>query len=287
MKVKGLVKNAATKAPLAGVKVVLAVGARELSVLFSDREGHFEYMEEKEYVGQKLNCRVAKEGFKSQEAIYKIDQDEVSPGIELVPKVGITHPTILWPWPKIAMGVAAVIVVAIGIYFVISHEPKLQPIEIQYFKAEPSTIKRGSQSTLSWKTENADKVEITPAVGKVEQTGSKKVKPETTTDYKLKASNQRGHTIIKKVKVKVRELPHAVIPHLEKEYDIILLATGNNRIDVIKTIRAVTGASLRDAKDLVDNPPQTVKKNISKATAELIKAKLKNAGARARVRPAN
>ncbi len=86
MKVKGLAKNTATGAPLAGVKVVLAVGDRELAVLFSDKEGCFEHMEEKEYVGQKLNCRVEKEGFKSQDVSREIPQDEVQLDIELVPE---------------------------------------------------------------------------------------------------------------------------------------------------------------------------------------------------------
>jgi large subunit ribosomal protein L7/L12 len=293
MKVKGLVKNAATGAPLAGVKVVLAVGERELAVLFSDREGHFEYMEEREYVGQTLNCRVEKEGFKSQEATYKIDQDEVSPGIELVPEEPVEEkkrtsappppPSPPRPWLKIGIGIAAVIVVAVAAYVLLR---KPEGPRIAYFKAEPSSIVKGNLSTLIWGTQYADRVQITPTVGTVGQAGSKKVKPTKTTDYILKASNQRGQTSTRKVKVKVRELSHVVIPHLEKKYDVVLLATGNNRIEVIKIIRAVTGTSLRRAKDLVDNLPRTVKKNISIAEARKIKAKLENAGARASVRPA-
>lgn len=86
MEVKGLVKNAATGAPLAGVKVVLTVGERELAVLFSDREGRFEHMEEREYVGQKLNCRVEKEGLEPQTVSREIPQDEVQLDIELIPE---------------------------------------------------------------------------------------------------------------------------------------------------------------------------------------------------------
>lgn len=63
------------------------------------------------------------------------------------------------------------------------------------------------------------------------------------------------------------------------EFDIILKAAGDKKIGVIKEIRAITGLGLKEAKDLVDGAPSTVKEAASKDEAEQIKAKLEEAGA--------
>jgi large subunit ribosomal protein L7/L12 len=63
------------------------------------------------------------------------------------------------------------------------------------------------------------------------------------------------------------------------EFDIILAATGANKISVIKAIREITGLGLKEAKDLVDSVPKIVKENISKIEAEEIRKKLIEAGA--------
>ena len=64
------------------------------------------------------------------------------------------------------------------------------------------------------------------------------------------------------------------------EFDVILADTGANKINVIKEIRAITQLGLKEAKDLVDGAPKTVKEGASKAEAEEIKAKLEAAGAK-------
>jgi large subunit ribosomal protein L7/L12 len=63
------------------------------------------------------------------------------------------------------------------------------------------------------------------------------------------------------------------------EFDIILKAAGDKKIGVIKEIRAITGLGLKEAKDMVDGAPSTVKEAASKDEAEQIKAKLEEAGA--------
>ena len=63
------------------------------------------------------------------------------------------------------------------------------------------------------------------------------------------------------------------------EFDVVLLAAGDKKIQVIKEVRAITGLGLKDAKDLVDNPPKPVKEGIAKEEAEKIKAQLEEAGA--------
>jgi len=63
------------------------------------------------------------------------------------------------------------------------------------------------------------------------------------------------------------------------EYDVILTAFGDKKIQVIKEVRAITGLGLKDAKALVDDAPKPVKEGIAKEDAEKIKAQLEEAGA--------
>ena len=64
------------------------------------------------------------------------------------------------------------------------------------------------------------------------------------------------------------------------EFDVILAEAGANKINVIKEIRAITSLGLKEAKDLVDGAPKTVKEGALKEEAEAIKAKLEAAGAK-------
>jgi len=65
----------------------------------------------------------------------------------------------------------------------------------------------------------------------------------------------------------------------QTEFDVILEAAGDKKINVIKVVRAATGLGLKEAKDLVDGAPNTVKEQLSKADAEKLKAELIEAGA--------
>lgn len=64
------------------------------------------------------------------------------------------------------------------------------------------------------------------------------------------------------------------------EFDVVLVEAGANKINVIKEIRAITQLGLKEAKDLVDGAPKTVKEGAPKAEAEEIKKKLEEAGAK-------
>ena len=64
------------------------------------------------------------------------------------------------------------------------------------------------------------------------------------------------------------------------EFDVVLADAGANKINVIKEVRAITSLGLKEAKDLVDGAPKTVKEAVSKAEAEDIKKKLEAAGAK-------
>jgi len=64
------------------------------------------------------------------------------------------------------------------------------------------------------------------------------------------------------------------------EFDVVLAAAGDKKIEVIKEVRAITGLGLKEAKDLVEGAPKTVKEGANKADAEKIKAQLEAAGAK-------
>jgi large subunit ribosomal protein L7/L12 len=64
------------------------------------------------------------------------------------------------------------------------------------------------------------------------------------------------------------------------EFDVVLASFGDNKINVIKEVRAITGLGLGEAKALVEGAPKAVKEGVSKAEAEDIKKKLEDAGAK-------
>jgi len=77
----------------------------------------------------------------------------------------------------------------------------------------------------------------------------------------------------------------AAAPAEEKtEFTVVLTGAGANKINVIKAVREVTSLGLKEAKDLVDGAPKTVKENVSKEEAETIKKKFTDAGATVEVK---
>ena len=80
--------------------------------------------------------------------------------------------------------------------------------------------------------------------------------------------------------------PAAVAEEVEEktEFDVILKNPGASKLGVIKVVRAATGLGLKDAKELVDNCPKTLKEAISKEDAEKLVAELKEAGAEAEIK---
>lgn len=68
------------------------------------------------------------------------------------------------------------------------------------------------------------------------------------------------------------------------EFDVVLTAFGENKIGVIKVVRAATGLGLKEAKDLVEAAPKPVKTGIAKADADKLKAELEGAGAKVEIK---
>ena len=70
----------------------------------------------------------------------------------------------------------------------------------------------------------------------------------------------------------------------QTEFTVALVAFGENKVNVIKAVRELTGLGLKEAKDLVDGAPKPVKEGVSKADAEAAKKKLEDAGAKVEIK---
>ncbi|MBH9906681.1 50S ribosomal protein L7/L12, partial [Clostridioides difficile] len=68
------------------------------------------------------------------------------------------------------------------------------------------------------------------------------------------------------------------------EFDVVLTDVGSSKVGVIKAVREITGLGLKEAKEVVDNAPKTVKEGASKEEADQIKEKLEAAGAKVEVK---
>lgn len=74
--------------------------------------------------------------------------------------------------------------------------------------------------------------------------------------------------------------PVAAAAEEKTEFDVVLASAGDKKINVIKEVRAITGLGLKEAKDIVEGAPKTLKEAVSKEEAEDIKKKLEAAGAK-------
>ena len=76
----------------------------------------------------------------------------------------------------------------------------------------------------------------------------------------------------------------AAVVEEKLEFDLVLTEIGANKVSVIKAVREITGLGLKEAKDLVDGAPKTVKEAMPKADAEAAKKKIEDAGAKAEIK---
>ena len=76
----------------------------------------------------------------------------------------------------------------------------------------------------------------------------------------------------------------AAVVEEQTEFNVVLTEIGANKVGVIKAVREITGLGLKEAKDVVDGAPKTVKEALSKADAEAAKKKLEEAGAKAELK---
>jgi large subunit ribosomal protein L7/L12 len=76
----------------------------------------------------------------------------------------------------------------------------------------------------------------------------------------------------------------AAVAEEKTEFNVILLAAGENKVNTIKAVREVTGLGLKEAKDLVDGAPKPIKEGVNKADSEAIKKKMEEAGAKVEIK---
>ena len=99
------------------------------------------------------------------------------------------------------------------------------------------------------------------------------------------ATGELNMTVITLVAVAAVGGAAAAAPVEEKtEFDVVLKAAGASKLNVIKVVRELTGLGLKDAKDLVEGAPKTLKEGVSKEEAEKIAEQLKAAGAEVEVK---
>ena len=77
-----------------------------------------------------------------------------------------------------------------------------------------------------------------------------------------------------------RAAPAAEAAEEKDSFDVVLAASGDQKINVIKEVRAITGLGLKEAKDMVEGAPKTLKEGVKKEEAEEMKTKLEAAGAK-------
>jgi len=82
----------------------------------------------------------------------------------------------------------------------------------------------------------------------------------------------------------VAAAPLAAVVEEKTEFNVIMTSFGANKVNVIKAIREITGLGLKEAKDLVEAVPSSVKENVNKDEAESIKKKIEEAGATADIK---
>jgi large subunit ribosomal protein L7/L12 len=78
----------------------------------------------------------------------------------------------------------------------------------------------------------------------------------------------------------------AEVEEAPTQFNAVLTAAGDKKIQVIKVVREITGLGLKEAKDLVDGAPKAVKENVAREEADAVKAKLEEQGATVEIKPA-
>ncbi len=198
------------KNPLEGVEITLQEDGEQVGIGLSDKNGIYKITLGSDLEDKTINYKAELGGFElatSDILLKKETSQEITmKRISISPKPQKPSLPVSLPpkkWPKIATGIAAVIVAAIVVYFIIP--PK--QLKIDSFNAEPDSINKGESSTLTWKTKNTKEVEVIDnkgvSIGKFLPSGNTKVSPPETTTYILIARNEEGKEAKKKKQVEV------------------------------------------------------------------------------------
>jgi large subunit ribosomal protein L7/L12 len=103
-------------------------------------------------------------------------------------------------------------------------------------------------------------------------------------DLKKKMEDKFGVTAAAPVAFAAAPGAAAAVVEEKTEFDVVLTAVGEKKIEVLKVVREVTGLGLKEAKDVVDSAPKPIKEKIKKEEADQIKQKLEAAGAKVEIK---
>jgi large subunit ribosomal protein L7/L12 len=103
-------------------------------------------------------------------------------------------------------------------------------------------------------------------------------------DLKKKMEEKFGVTAAAPMAFAAAAGPAAAAVEEKTEFDVILVSVGDKKIEVLKTVREVTGLGLKEAKDLVDAAPKPIKEKVKKEEAEEMKKKIEAAGAKVEIK---
>ena len=103
-------------------------------------------------------------------------------------------------------------------------------------------------------------------------------------EFIKKVEDKFGVTAAAPVAVAAAGAPGAAAAEEKTEFDVVLAGAGSSKINVIKEVRTITGLGLKEAKDLVEGAPKTIKEGVSKDEADKIKKALEGAGATVEVK---
>ena len=113
----------------------------------------------------------------------------------------------------------------------------------------------------------------------VPEDGDQDVEVTITLDIDDRGMGRSSHAGLDRMLAPVAAVAEAAPAEEKSEYDIVLAATGDKKVNVIKAVRTITGLGLKEAKDMVDGAPSTLKEGAPKAEAEEAKKALEEAGA--------
>ena len=250
--------------PLKGVKITLEVQGEQVGVGLSDKNGIFKITLSPDLKDKTINYKAELGGFEFVEGEIPL-KSETS---VITLKSAVSEKWLMTAAGKIvvgAVGTAAVILAAIIISQIVFPEPpniqppniqapNIQPPNIHYFEAEPSVIREGGHSTLSWVTTNAEEVEIA-GIGGVSLSGERDVGPEGTTTYTLIAKNEEGNRVEREVTVEVIKIEPPIIHYFEAEPSVIREG-GHSTLSWVTTnaeeveIAGIGGVSLSGERDV-------------------------------------
>ncbi|MGA1841571.1 MAG: discoidin domain-containing protein [bacterium] len=243
-RVYGEVKDNNTGQAVIGASVKLFLNNEELQQGKSAKNGFYELIVEIDDSridsGQQLLVTFEMKGYQRQENLIVATEGSFNLDAKLEAASSPAPPKKPFNWvPVIIAGGVVLILLVVGVILFLILRTKLP--EILSFSADPNSIESGQSATLSWETTNAVNVKISPDVGDVDKSGSRKVSPSQTTTYTLIAKNKEGKEVRNEAEI-------SIIHSKPPEYKNLALEAGS------KASQSATGYGGSPERAIDGNP---------------------------------